>query len=181
MRSAPGYGGGFSISVSATPYMKMTAPRPRPSTPEASAVNPGARLRPETADFSSSMKPFMWGPSGLRRAALRQVDHVRLVDDTAVEELDLAVRIVGVARIVGHHADRRALAVQLAQEVHHRLAVPRVEVPGGLVGEQDRGLARERAGDGHALLLAAGELRRVVVHSVRHADALKRMQRGFAA
>src|SRR5688500_8824567 len=150
MRSAPGYGGGFSISVSATPYMKMTAPRPRPSTPEARAVKAGARLRPETADFSSSMNPRMGESSGLCHAALRQVDHVGLVDDAPVEELDLAVGVVGVARIVRDHADRRALAVQLAQKVHHRLAVPRVEVPRRLVGEQDRGLARERAGDGHA-------------------------------
>src|SRR5688572_14117581 len=156
MRSAPGYGGGFSISVSATPYMKITAPRPRPSTPEASAVKAGARLRPETADFSSSMNPRMGESSGLGRAAPRQVDHVAFVDDPAVEELDLAVRVIRVARIVRDHADRRALAVQLAQQVHHRLAVPRVEVSGRLVGEQDRGLAGERAGDGHALLLAAG-------------------------
>src|SRR5262245_28394972 len=166
MRSACGYGAGFIISVSATPYMKITAPRPRPSTPAASAVKAGARLSPETAAFSSSMNACIGCSSGLGRAALGKVDQRALVDDAAVEELDLAVRVVGIARVVRDHADGRAFAVQLAQEVHDRLAVPRVEVAGRLVGEQDRGPPRERAGDRHALLLAAGELRGMVVHAV---------------
>src|SRR6187549_3696759 len=105
MRSAWGYGAGFIINVSATPYMKMTAPRPRPSTPAASAVNPGARPSPVTAAFSSSMNARISCSSGLRGAALREVDQRRLVDDAAVEELDLAIRVVGIARVVRDHAD----------------------------------------------------------------------------
>ena len=41
-----------------------------------------------------------------------------------------------------------------------------VEVAGRLVGEDDLGPAGERAGDGHPLLLAAGQLRRSVVEPV---------------
>ena len=37
-----------------------------------------------------------------------------LVDDAAVEHVDLAVRVVGVARVVRDDADRRAFGVQLA-------------------------------------------------------------------
>ena len=37
-----------------------------------------------------------------------------------------------------------------------------VEIAGRLVGDQDGRLGHERAGDGDALLLAAGKLRRIV-------------------
>src|SRR5262245_44936923 len=161
--------------------MKITAPRPSPSTPAASAANPGARPSPANAAFSSSMNARIVRSSGLGGAALGEVDQRALVDDAAVEELDLAVRVVGITRVVRDHADGRAFAVQLTQQVHDRLAVPRVQVACRLVREKDCRLARERAGDSDALLLAAGELRRVVVHAVRHADALERVQRRLAA
>ena len=79
------------------------------------------------------------------------------------------------ARIVRDHADRRARAVEILEQVHHGLAVDRVEVSGRLVGEQDERRAGDRARDGDALLLAARELRREVLHAVRHADLLERL------
>src|SRR5687768_3638614 len=79
------------------------------------------------------------------------------LDDTAVEEVDRAVRVARVARVVRDHADRRPLAVQLAQQLHDRLAVLGVEVSGRLVREQDRRRAGDRARDSDALLLAARE------------------------
>ena len=48
----------------------------------------------------------------------------------------------------------------------------RVEVAGGLVGEDDLGPAGEGPGDGDALLLAAGELARAVVEAVGEADGV---------
>ena len=45
-------------------------------------------------------------------------------------------------------------------------ARPRVELRGRLVGDQEPRLVRERAGDRDALLLAAGQLLRAVVHPV---------------
>ena len=54
----------------------------------------------------------------------------------------------------------------------HLAAGLRVEVAGRLVGEQHRRLADQRAGDGDALLLAAGELRRTVVETVGEADGV---------
>src|SRR5918994_6566789 len=94
------------------------------------------------------------------------------LDDAAVEEVNRPVGVTGVARIVGHHADGRPLFMQLAQQLHHRLAVLRVEVPGRLVGEQDRGRARDRARHRDALLLTAGELAGQVLGAMRHADLL---------
>ncbi len=66
----------------------------------------------------------------------------------------------GVARIVRHHTDGGSGGVQFAQQAHHGLAIGRIQVPGGLVGEQDQGIAAQRARHGDALLLTAGELRR---------------------
>ena len=50
-----------------------------------------------------------------------------------------------------------------------------VEVTRRLVGEEDERIAGDGAGDGDALLLTAGELRGIVLHAVRHADALERL------
>ena len=77
--------------------------------------------------------------------------------------MDIALGVAGKARIVGHHADGRAFAVQVLQQLHHRFAVARIEVSGRLVGEQDGGRTGQRAGHSHALLLTAGELRRIVL------------------
>ena len=46
----------------------------------------------------------------------------------------------------------------------------RIEVPGGLVGEQDLRLVHEGPGDGHALLLAARERQRMVVSTVLESE-----------
>ena len=79
----------------------------------------------------------------------------RLVHNASVKQMDGAVGEARVARVVRHHADRRALTMKLVEELHHRFPVLRVEVPGGLVGEQDGRLAAQRPGNRHALLLAA--------------------------
>ena len=50
------------------------------------------------------------------------------------------------------------LAVELAEELHDLVAGLRVEVAGGLVGQDQLRVVDQRAGDGHALLLAAGQL-----------------------
>src|SRR5688572_2022520 len=50
---------------------------------------------------------------------------------------------------------------------------PRVEITGRLVGEEQDRIVDERAGDGHPLLLAAGELGRTVMRPVAEADGLE--------
>ena len=45
-----------------------------------------------------------------------------------------------------------------------------VEIAGGLVGDQDRRIGGDGAGDRHSLFLAAGELARIVMHALGQAD-----------
>ena len=59
-----------------------------------------------------------------------------------------------------------------AEDVDREL---RIEVAGGLVGEDERRLADDRARDGHALLLAAGEHARGIAAAPGEADALERL------
>src|ERR1044072_2925698 len=61
---------------------------------------------------------------------------VGLLDHLTVEEVEGAVGVLGVARVVRDHADGGAARVQLAQQIHHCFAVGRVEVIRRLVREQ---------------------------------------------
>ena len=77
----------------------------------------------------------------------------------------------GGAGVVRHHHDRLAvLAHRPAHEVEDLGAGAGVEVAGRLVGEHDVGPGVEGAGDGDALLLAAGQLARAVAQAVGEAD-----------
>src|SRR6266540_371185 len=80
-------------------------------------------------------------------------------DDPAVAQRDRDVGLLRELLIVRDEHDRRlAPAVDVDQEIDDLVAGPRVEIAGRLVGEQDRGLVRERPGDRDALLFAAREL-----------------------
>jgi len=64
--------------------------------------------------------------------------------------------MLGERQVVRDDDDRRArLAVQLVEERDDLLARGAVEVPGGLVGEEDARAVHEGARDRDALLLAA--------------------------
>ena len=54
--------------------------------------------------------------------------------------------------------DGRALLVQFGQQIHDLFAVLRVEVAGGLIGEDQLRVRNDGAGDGDALLLTSGKL-----------------------
>ena len=69
---------------------------------------------------------------------------------------------------------------QAPEDLHHFVAGRRVEVAGGLVGEQERRLRDQRAGNGHALLLAAGELVGMMVRAVGEPHRVERRHRAFA-
>ena len=79
--------------------------------------------------------------------------------DLAVPDVDGAVGVVGDVLLVGDEDDRVAVAAWRRSK-RRMISSPGggVEVAGGLVGEQDRGLHHQGAGDGHALALAAREL-----------------------
>ena len=64
---------------------------------------------------------------------------------------------------------------RVAQQREDLAAGGRVEVAGRLVGEHHARARDERAGDGDALLLAAGELGRAVGEAVAEADRLDQL------
>src|SRR5262245_43403892 len=113
----------------------------------ATSANPGDRRSPRRP-MAKSLASKRMGPLLAR---------LRLLD-AAIEELHALRRGRGVPRIVGDHAQGRAVAVELGEQLHHLRAVLAVEVAGGLVGEQDQRLADDGARDCDALLLTAGEL-----------------------
>src|SRR5688572_12706597 len=149
--SESGYGSGLSTTRSTIAKMATLAPTASDNVRIAAPAKPGERRSDRTARRRSCRK--VSNMRLLRRAARGLYDGQRFLDHAAVEQVNVSRRVRGVARVVRHHADRGAGLVQLLEEVHHRLAVLRVEVAGGLVGQQDRRLATDRARDGDALLL----------------------------
>lgn len=75
--------------------------------------------------------------------------------------------MLGLRLVVGYHYDGAAvLLVELVEQVHDLDTHLGVQVTGRLIGEDDVGVTYDRTGDGHALALAAGELRREMAHTV---------------
>src|SRR5205814_4892692 len=79
------------------------------------------------------------------------------LDNPPIEQVHVALGVTRETWVVRDHADRRPFTVQFAQQFHYRLAVFRVEVSGRFIRQQDGRFAPERAGNGDALLLSAGE------------------------
>jgi hypothetical protein len=78
--------------------------------------------------------------------------------------------------IVGHDQERGAeVSVETAHELEHVARRLGVEIAGRLVGQNERRAARERACDRDALLLASGQLRRLVVHAMFEPDRAQQL------
>src|SRR5881409_592270 len=75
--------------------------------------------------------------------------------------------------VVCHHANRGATLMQFSEQLHHRLAIARIEVAGRFVCEQNRRPASESARDRDTLLLATRELAGQMFCAMRHAHALQ--------
>ena len=86
-----------------------------------------------------------------------------------VHEDDAVGDVAGEAHLVGDDDHRHAALGELLHDVEHAAHELGVERRGDLVEEHHVRVHRQRAGDGHALLLAAGELRREVVDAVAEA------------
>src|SRR3990172_7707497 len=108
----------------------------------------------------------------------RQFDQLRLVqrgedasqvflDDLPVGEDDGARNRARQVVVVRDHQDGLALPHQVVEELKDRLGGLRVQVAGGLVGDENRRVVRQGAGDGGALLLPAGDGGPGVVRVVR--------------
>ena len=70
-----------------------------------------------------------------------------------------------------------ARAPDVEQQIHDVPPGRRVQVARRLVGQDDRRIVGERAGDRDALLLPAGQLRRIVVRAIGQADLLQQLPR----
>ena len=84
-------------------------------------------------------------------------------------------------RVVRHqHQGRLARMIDGQQQIHDVPAVGAVEIAGRLVGEQDRRIVGQRAGNRDPLLLAAGELRRIVMPAAGQAHLVEQRVRAAA-
>ena len=81
-----------------------------------------------------------------------------------------AVGVRGDFGIVGDQDDGVAVVAQALEQGQDLLARLAVQRTGGFVGQQDRRLVDQRACDGHALLLAAGQFVRAVARAFGQAD-----------
>ena len=82
----------------------------------------------------------------------------------------------GEVHLVGDDQHRHAFAGQVADQREHVAHQFRVERRSGLVEQHDVRLHGQGAGDGHALLLAAGKLVRVLVGVGQQADLVQQRQ-----
>ena len=105
----------------------------------------------------------------------RQELHAALLArEHAFVEVQRPVGALRRVRIVRHHDDGLAVvAVQRLQQVEDLVAGLAIEVAGRLVAQQQRRIGDDRARDADALLLAAGQLARIVLRAVGEADDLQ--------
>src|ERR1700722_10904061 len=109
------------------------------------------------------------GPDPLQHGVGRGPREV--VDDVAVGQEDHPVGVGGAVGVVGHHDDGLTeLGHRTAQEGQHFGRRIRVQVPGGLVGEDEVGPVDQGPGTGTALLLPARQLPRPVGQPVDDAQ-----------
>src|SRR6266446_4560915 len=71
--------------------------------------------------------------------------------DLAVPDVDGAMGVLGDVALVGDEDDRVAVLVELFEQAHDLLPGGRVQVAGGLVGQQDGGLHDQGPGHRHPL------------------------------
>jgi len=113
------------------------------------------RYVPATKHYTALVR--VWGNFGYVFADLDHDGTQELVTrDVSILQADQPVTDFGGFRVVRHHDDRQlAFARGLANQPQHLGAGLRIEVTGGLVGEEQRGLRQQRARDGDTLHFAA--------------------------
>src|SRR5215470_10777929 len=93
------------------------------------------------------------------------------VHDLAIAHMKDSMAVRGGLRIMrDHHNCLPEILIELAQKRKNILGAFRVEISGGLVGEDDLRLGDDGARDGHALLLPAGKLRGEVMEAVAESE-----------
>src|SRR5579872_2632894 len=98
------------------------------------------------------------------------------LEDDAVAHHDLALGPVGDVLLVRDHDDRAPLLIERPEHLHDLVAGCRIEVAGGLVGQDDLGVVDKCAGDCDALLLAARKLEGAVIQPLAQADSRRQFE-----
>jgi hypothetical protein len=101
--------------------------------------------------------------------------------DLPVADVNDAVGVLGDIGLVRDEDDGVAFGLQLIEQRHDLNTGFGVEISGGLVGQDDRRAVDQRARNGDALTLTAGELVRLVVHARFEADVGERLLGAFNA
>jgi len=103
-------------------------------------------------------------------------DRAVLDDHTGIHHRHTVAHAADHIHFMGDQHDGQVqFAVDLRQQVQHRGGGLRVEGAGGFVAEQDFRLGGQGAGNADTLLLAAGQLGRVLLGVVGQADALQQL------
>src|SRR6476661_63500 len=112
--------------------------------------------RLSVAAFNSLSQERLFACSLLRAArALSPFCPLVARDDAVLDENHAVGKLRDVVLVRDQH-DGVALAVQLVEQGHDLSAGLRIQVAGGLIGQDDGGLIDQSARDGHALALTAG-------------------------
>src|ERR1051325_11570272 len=124
---------------------------------------PNARRPSEKPARSSlpSPEPLTPSPSSVHNPSVFQLDH--------------PVSVLGILLRVRHLHDRRAVRIELLEELHDLLSLARVQIPGRLVGKNQGRLVNQRARHRYELLLAAGKLARIEILLGHDAEAVERV------
>jgi len=96
-----------------------------------------------------------------------------LLDGALVQEQHAVADLPREAHFVRHHQHGAALPGEHPHHAQHLAHQLRVQGAGRLVEQDDLRLHCQRAGDGDALLLAAGQVRGIGCQAVGHADPLQ--------
>src|SRR5258706_10301294 len=99
--------------------------------------------------------------------------------DLAVTKHHHALSVLSDVRLVSHGNDGDAFFIQFLENTHDLDRGAAVEVAGRLIGQDQSRSVDQRASDGHALLLSAGELARVMVLASVELDALQSLASPF--
>src|SRR5690606_17801602 len=96
-----------------------------------------------------------------------------VLDDAPVAKDDPAPRVLGDIGLVRDDDYRDPLRIEITEELHDLGSGSGIEGTRRLVGQQDLRVVDEGTGDGHALLLPARELARMMIQTVFEPDLLQ--------
>src|SRR3990172_620654 len=122
---------------------------------------------------------FMLNPIQERCAKKETDGSPEGVGDLAVGHHHRAPDAPGELAVVRDHQDRLALGDQIVEERENRLGRLGIQIAGRFVGQNDRRVVGQRAGDGNALLLTAGNRRRQLVGVLGQLNYLEQAHRAL--